>query len=223
MGHMFERELFAFLERTADAAYTVTADGTIRSWNAAAAQLFGYSQDEALRRNIHDLLDARDSLGTHALSGGMGAATRRSDVSSVIAAFDLDVRIRDGSRIWINVSTIMHDDDRTGRRLIVRLARDVTAARRREELTARFVSLAREISAVSDRACEQAPVTALTDQERRILALFAKGRSAPIICQQLCISSQTLRNHLHRINQKLRTHNRLEAVTHAQQRGLIDN
>jgi DNA-binding CsgD family transcriptional regulator len=31
-----------------------------------------------------------------------------------------------------------------------------------------------------------------------------------------------LRNHLHHINRKLRTHSRLEAVTHAQQRGLLD-
>ncbi|MEO7963967.1 MAG: LuxR C-terminal-related transcriptional regulator [Gemmatimonadaceae bacterium] len=37
------------------------------------------------------------------------------------------------------------------------------------------------------------------------------------------MSPQTLRNHLRHIKQKLRTHNRLEAVTHAQRRGLIDS
>ena len=42
------------------------------------------------------------------------------------------------------------------------------------------------------------------------------------IARTLRISAQTLRNHLHRINRKLRTHNRLEAVTHAQRRGLLD-
>ncbi|HKU61032.1 MAG TPA: LuxR C-terminal-related transcriptional regulator [Gemmatimonadales bacterium] len=40
--------------------------------------------------------------------------------------------------------------------------------------------------------------------------------------RRLKISAQTLRNHLHHINRKLRTHNRLEAVTHAQRRGLLD-
>ena len=42
------------------------------------------------------------------------------------------------------------------------------------------------------------------------------------ISRTLKISPQTLRNHLHHINDKLRTHNRLEAVTHAQRRGLIE-
>ena len=37
----------------------------------------------------------------------------------------------------------------------------------------------------------------------------------------LGITAQTLRNHLHHINQKLRTHNRLEAVMNAIQRKLI--
>ena len=44
---------------------------------------------------------------------------------------------------------------------------------------------------------------------------------AKAIARTLRISAQTLRNHLHRINRKLRTHNRLEAVTHAQRRGLL--
>jgi hypothetical protein len=37
---MLEPELFALLEHTADAAYTVAEDGTICSWNAAAERLF---------------------------------------------------------------------------------------------------------------------------------------------------------------------------------------
>jgi Fe-S cluster assembly scaffold protein SufB len=45
--------------------------------------------------------------------------------------------------------------------------------------------------------------------------------TAPRIAKALGISSQTLRNHLHHINQKLRTHNRLEAVMHALHRRLI--
>jgi DNA-binding CsgD family transcriptional regulator len=41
------------------------------------------------------------------------------------------------------------------------------------------------------------------------------------IARELHISSQTLRNHLHHINQKLGTHTRLEAVIHAIRRRLI--
>jgi len=61
----------------------------------------------------------------------------------------------------------------------------------------------------------------LSDQEKHILRLFAEGKNSAEIAETLGISLQTLRNHLHHINQKLRTHNRLEAVMHALQRRLI--
>lgn len=66
---MLETELFALLEQTADAAYTVTGDGEICSWNGAAARLFGYPAAEVLHQNVDDLLEARDTLGTDALAG----------------------------------------------------------------------------------------------------------------------------------------------------------
>ena len=58
---MLEPELFALLEQTADAAYTVTDGGEICSWNGAAERLFGYPASEVLRRNIDEVLEA--SLG----------------------------------------------------------------------------------------------------------------------------------------------------------------
>jgi DNA-binding CsgD family transcriptional regulator len=66
-----------------------------------------------------------------------------------------------------------------------------------------------------------APITPLSSHELEILRMFAAGKDAPRIAKALGISPQTLRNHLHHINKKLRTHNRLEAVTHAVQRHLI--
>jgi LuxR family maltose regulon positive regulatory protein len=64
-------------------------------------------------------------------------------------------------------------------------------------------------------------VSPLSEKELQILRLFSSGKNSPEIAESLQISLQTLRNHLHHINQKLRTHNRLEAVTHAIQRKLI--
>src|ERR1700758_5124358 len=94
-GAMLETELFALLEQTADAAYTVTEGGEICSWNGAAERLFGYPASEVLHRNIDEVLEARDTLGTRALAGGAETATRRWDgTSSVIPNFDLEVRTR---------------------------------------------------------------------------------------------------------------------------------
>ena len=220
---MLETELFALLEQTADAAYAVSSDGEICSWNAAAERLFGYPRDDVLGRNIDDVFEARDALGTDALAGGLEAATRRWDgCTDGIANFDLQVRARGGERIWVNVSTIVFDNPRTGRRLFVRLARDIRRRHRKEELFGDMLDVARRIVSVGDGATDHSPVEQLSEQELRILKLFAQGASPTAIARKLKISAQTLRNHLHHINQKLRTHNRLEAVTHALRRGLID-
>jgi PAS domain S-box-containing protein len=222
---MLESELFALLERTADAAYAVTDDGTICSWNAAATRLFGHDADEAIGRNVDDVLKARDALGTEALAGGLDAATRGGGANGAgndIANFDLEVLTQNRGRIWINVSTIVFDNPRTRRRLFIRLARDVTQRKQREAQLNRMADVARQVVLLADDAPELAPVNPLSDQERRILKLFADGSDPAAIARRLSISGQTLRNHLHHINRKLRTHNRLEAVTHAQRRGLLD-
>jgi PAS domain S-box-containing protein len=220
---MLETELFALLEGTADAAYSVTAEGIICSWNGAAERLFGRGAADVIGRKIDDVLEARDILGTEALAGGSEAASRRWDgAAGGIANFDLEVLAHSKERIWVNVSTIVFDNQRTGRRLFVRLARDITERRRREEQLNRLVDVARQAVALADDPGEMAPVDALSDQERRILRMFADGSDPATIAKNLKISGQTLRNHLHHINRKLRTHNRLEAVTHAQRRGLLE-
>ena len=104
----------------------------------------------------------------------------------------------------------------------MRLAHNVDQRHRNEELLNRMIEGARQFVSLSENATNHAPVAPLSDQERRILTLFAEGSDPASIARTLDISAQTLRNHLHHINRKLRTHNRLEAVTHAQRRGLID-
>jgi PAS domain S-box-containing protein len=219
---MLEAELFALLEHTSDAAYVVTEAGEICAWNAAAERLFGYPASEVLGRHIEDVFDAFDALDTEPLKGGSEVATRRLDGSSGgIPNFDLDVRTRSGNRIWVNVSTIVFDNRRTGRRLLARLARDITLNRINADMTRRVVDAARQLVALTEDAPQHAPVEPLSVQERRILQLFAEGDKSTSVARKLKISAQTLRNHLHHINRKLRTHSRLEAVTHAQRRGLI--
>jgi len=220
---VLEPELFALLEHTADAAYTVAEDGTICSWNAAAERLFGHEASEVLHRHIEEVLDAYDRLGTEPLAGGSEVAVRHWDnAGGGIPNFDLDVRTGFGNRIWINVSTIVFDNRRTGRRLYVRLARNISQQRRNAELYRRALEAAQQLVASAGDESQHAQVEPLSEQERRILKFFAGGSNAKTIAHKLRISPQTLRNHLHRINLKLRTHNRLEAVTHAQRRGLIE-
>jgi DNA-binding CsgD family transcriptional regulator len=99
--------------------------------------------------------------------------------------------------------------------------RDINAQKKREAVFGRMLAISKEVANLEDAVAGAAPIAPLSSQELEILKMFAVGASAPRIAKALGISPQTLRNHLHHINQKLRTHNRLEAVMHALQRRLI--
>jgi PAS domain S-box-containing protein len=173
---MLESELFALLEHTADAAYTVTDAGEICSWNSAAEHLFGYAAKEVLQRNIDEVLDARDTLGTSALAGGSEATTRTWDeTSGGVANFDLLVKTRSAGRIWVNLSTIVFNNPRTRRRLFIRLAHNVDQRHRNEELLHRALEGAHQLIALSEDASEHAPVAPLSDRSAGFLPSLPKA------------------------------------------------
>jgi PAS domain S-box-containing protein len=216
---MLEAELFAFLENTADAVFAVRETGEICFWNHAAENLFGYPSEEVLGRTCSDVLHGIGALGTDVCEGC--AVLRCAKPASPIPNFDLNVTTRSEERIWVNLSSISFLNRRTGRSLLVHLVRDISAQKKREEVFGRMVAISKEVANLEDAITGAAPIAPLSSQELEILKMFAVGVTAPRIAKALGISPQTLRNHLHHINQKLRTHNRLEAVMHALQRRLI--
>ena len=217
---MLETELFAFLERTADAVFAVTDQGEIRFWNQSAEDLFGYSASEVMKRTCHDVLAGRGPLGTEVCSGGCSIQFCAAQYGKV-PNFDLEAQISSGGRLWVNISTIVFDEPRRNRRLIVHLARDISNRKKNEELIANMVDLSKQVAATFGHVDGIEPVSPLSERETKILRLFAKANNSADIARELSITLPTLRNHLHSINGKLRTHNRLEAVMHAIQRGLI--
>ena len=217
---MLEAELFAFLETSTDGVFAVRESGEICFWNHAAQELFGYSEDEVLGSSCSGILHGVGALGTQVCH------ERCAELQSTLAPkpmpnFDLNVTTRGGERKWVNISTISYLNRRTQKTLIVHMARDITAQKKREEVFRKMIAISHEVSSLEDTMNGAAPVSPLSSHELEILRMFAAGNDAPKIAKALGISPQTLRNHLHHINKKLRTHNRLEAVTHALQRRLI--
>jgi PAS domain S-box-containing protein len=217
---MLEAELFSLLNRTADAAFVVAEGGEILSWNKSAERLFGYSAGQAVHQTCDALLDGLGTLGTKVCTHGCTVQHYAAD-SQEIPDFDLQVRTNTGARLWLNVSTIIFEEPRLNRRLVVHLARDISRHKRNKEILGKILAASQELTAGSGDCSGVAPVAPLSEQERRILRLFAKGNDSAEIGRELDITLPTLRNHLHSINEKLGTHNRLEAVMHAIHRGLI--
>ena len=219
---MLQKELLEFLDETADAAFSVNQQGEICSWNAAAEKLFGYSASEAIGKSCYGLLQGRGSLG-------ITLCTREFYLRQATAEhcripnFDLEVTVRSGRRIWVDLSTLVFKDGRTHPRLIVHLSRNITERKHNEDLLHKMLQLSKQIIAISDGNAlgRPAPVSSLSEQEQSVLRLFSDGKNSAEIARELGISLQTLRNHLHHVNDKLGTHNRLQAVMHAMHRKLI--
>jgi len=62
----------------------------------------------------------------------------------------------------------------------------------------------------------------LTEREREILALLARGSSNKQIAADLYLSLNTIRNHIQSVLKKLGSHSKLEAVSTAVREGIID-
>ncbi len=214
---MLQAELFKLFEGTADAAYTTTDSGVILSWNDAAEKLFGYQASEALNRVCSDVLQGQGLLGTMVCPNHCQIAAKGSPVPN----FDLKVKARSGLWLWVSVSTLLFDNSRNGSRLVVHLAHDITPGKRAEGLVLQMQNVSRQILAISDGLGRYPPVSPLSESELQVLRLFSQGKNSNQTARALGISLQTLRNHLHHINKKLRTHSRVEALTHALKRKLI--
>ena len=217
---MLELELFSLLEGTSDAAFTVTNQGEICSWNKAAEKLFGYSASDVPNKTCQDVLQGVGPLGNEIWGENCGiryCAEKRLEIPN----FDLQMKARSGRQIWVSVSTLVFENSRNQRRLVVHLAHDITEGKKNEELLHKMIDASRQLSSIQEVALRPEPTAPLSEQEREILRLFSTGKNSSEIARRLQITLQTLRNHLHHINQKLHTHNRLEAVTHAMQRKLL--
>ena len=209
--------LSQLLERTKDPAFALTSHAEIWAWNSAAEAITGFSPAEALHQSFPALTDARGPLGKLVDAEYCERAIRDGGVSS----FDLELKTASGSLIWLNVSVLVFEPLRFSPAVVVHIAHDITPSRRRRALYERLRETAREITQLVDEEHHLVPVAFLTQQEQRLLSLFAQGKTPAQVARELDISSQTLRNHLYHVNQKLGTHNRLEAVIHAVRRGLI--
>ena len=205
------------IERTPDPAFVLTAYGEVHAWNGAIEELTGIPAADALGHSFAALLDPHGPLGRPVDMDYCERAVHDGGVQS----FDMQLRTPDGRQLWLNFSVLVLEPTRASPALVLHLAHDITASRLRRATYEQLVQAARDVVRLADDEPHLVPASPLTDQEQRILRAFGEGLAPTQVGRSLGISTQTLRNHLHHVNQKLGTHNRLEAVTHAQRRRFI--
>ena len=84
------------------------------------------------------------------------------------------------------------------------------------------IKLLDEFKQMSRTDRQQVPSPRLTDRELEVLKLVAQGLNNREIAKRLCISENTVKNHVRNILEKLQLHSRMEAVMYAVREKLLD-
>jgi PAS domain S-box-containing protein len=151
------RRFAAMLRDSADAIVITDFEGQILAWNRGAQRLYGYTQVEALRLNVRDLMTG-DRLD--ATLDVMRRVTR----GETVLAFDTQRRTRDGRLVDVSATVALLFDIAGNPESLASTERDITARRRAEDET-RMLNVKLE-QRVAERATE---LQHTEDQIRAIL------------------------------------------------------
>jgi DNA-binding NarL/FixJ family response regulator len=114
-------------------------------------------------------------------------------------------------------------DENRDNKVIVHLFRDINDKKEDEIFLHRLLEAARKYHSIpSEIGTEQEILLGeLTQREREVLTLMTQGHGTREIGQLLSISTNTVRNHIQHILEKLQVHSRLEAVTFAIKHNMV--
>jgi PAS domain S-box-containing protein len=119
-------ELAAIVESSNDAIVSRARDGTIRSWNNGARQLFGYTAEEAIGRNIEIIVPPEDR--------DIARDNReRLQEGTPMPMFEAARVAKDGHRVQVQIKLSTIRDHAGNSSLISGIYRDVTEHKKAEE------------------------------------------------------------------------------------------
>ena len=121
--------LEAMMANVADGMMLLDADGTIRSWNAAAERLFGYLAAEAVGRNV-SILVPEELRESNVAATGRFLATGQSNVVEK-GNLNYPALRKDGSRFELEFAVSRMDEGKTPQLVVV--FRDITERKAAEQ------------------------------------------------------------------------------------------
>lgn len=124
-----------------DAIIVGDARGRIVLWNPAATQLFGWSEGDALGRDVRMLVPV-EHMDAHVRGMARFATTGHGPLVDTGALVDVPARHKDGSALSIQLRLV--GIERQGQRYALAIVRDVTA-QRAAEATVERLSVARPL------------------------------------------------------------------------------
>lgn len=205
-------DVLRVLGGTADGMVAIAPGGSILSWNKGAADLLGYTEQEVVGRQCHEVFAWLDRCGNPVCSAFCPACRLPGD-EELVATRDVVARSKAGKALWLSVSTLVPPPDLRRQCRLVHFFREVALPPELERLVAERLQPGSGAGAGSGAdAGKAAALKRLTPREREVLQLLADGADTREIAARLTLSPTTVRNHVQNVLAKLGVHSRLEAV-----------
>jgi PAS domain S-box-containing protein len=212
----------------ARAAVAVGPDNRISHWNVAAIELFGFTEDEVVGRNLQQVIQARDVHGNR-LAADHGALHQMIAIGEAPQSFELAIITATGKMLRVAVSVVVVLGPKPREYTLVYLMTQMHRRRRADEAIDRLLAQANVpgitvpgtpgTTGAEQRGTGKKP--RLTRRQLQVLLLVAEGKNSDDIAAELGISIFTVRTHIQGILRTFGAANRLEAVSRALQERLI--
>jgi PAS domain S-box-containing protein len=212
----------SIVENSERAAVAANPSNLIVAWNAAAVELFGFTEDEVVGKNLQLVTQARDVHGNR-LSLDHGALHDMIRVGDAPRSFELTIITATGKMLRVAVSVVVVLGPIAKEYHLIYLMTPMHRRRRADEAIDRLLAQVNipgvtVPGATSPSGADQRgsrPQPHLTRRQLEVLLLIAEGKRSNEIADELGISVHTVRTHIQGILRTLGAANRLEAVSRA--------
>ena len=212
--------LFSLLNSASYGAYAVDMNQVIRFWNASAERVLGFQSREVMGKHCYEVLQRIPAERTtpFCFEGCFSLRSARAGQPPQV----VPLRIRDvvGQLKSVIFMPLVLPQNEAHPTLLLYLFHEESIAPPATRGKETKVAAELRIAGASLLAPPMA-VDSLTVREREVVELLADGRTTKEVAQELYIATNTVRNHIANVRQKLQARSKLEMVLIAQQHGLL--
>jgi len=219
------------LGNTADGVFIVDEKQRIIFWNRGMESLLGHASGAVRGRFCFEVLCGKSKTGKPWCRQTC-TIQRAVNQGTLVQNFDLLTRTTTGAPVCANVSVLSLPRGRSV--WTVHIAHDVSRAERQEEALLLIQRTLRILNQVGNKNIKNLEngnshdspqlwkaerFRSLTRRELDVLQLLVAGFSTADIATKLCISQDTVRNHVRHLLAKTGTHNRTQLAIFALRNG----